>query len=342
MGFKCKECYKEFNTKIGLGNHISKNHNIKKYYDNWRKPKNEEICPICGKDNKFLGLRDGYTKTCMECSKKIRFPSKKEYWIYRGFGSEESIKKVKEFQKSQSKKVKNHKNDVSIDYYTKMGYTKLESLEKIKVRQSTFSLEICVKKYGKEEGRKIWMNRQIKWQKTLNNKSEGEKKRINSLKGITLENMIRKWGKIDGPEKYNDWKSTLGGRGKSISKISQNLFFEILNHINDKNNVKFGKHNKEFFIKKENHIYYYDFKYKDKIIEFNGDIFHANPKIYGSNSTPNFYNSNLTAEKIWKMDQYKLSILNEYGLRYLIIWESEYLYNPSNVLEKCLSFLNNG
>ena len=52
----------------------------------------------------------------------------------------------------------------------------------------------------------IVTNRQIKWQTTLKNKSIDERNRINNLKGITLENMIRKWGEVDGPEKYMDWR----------------------------------------------------------------------------------------------------------------------------------------
>lgn len=341
MNFCCKECHKNFGSKIGLGNHIIKNHNPKKYYDKWIKRDKEDICPVCNMKNKFRGLRDGYTKTCMICSKKIRFPSNKEYWIYRGSSDREAQENVKKFQIAQSKKVKIHRNDVSIDYYINKGFSKLEAMEKIKERQTTFSKKICIEKYGKNEGLKRWEKRQKNWQATLKKKSPEEKERINKLKGITLENMIRKWGIIDGPEKYNDWKSTLGGRGKSISKISQNLFFKILENIPDKNNVKFGKHNKEFFIKGNEQIYFYDFKYKNKIIEFNGDIFHANPSLYEKHECPNFYNKKLSAKEIWKNDKLKLSVLKEWELEYLVIWESDYIKNPSKVLNKCINFLNN-
>lgn len=341
MFFCCKECHKNFESKIGLGNHISKNHDIKKYYDKWIKRDKEDICPVCNRKNKFRGLRDGYTKTCMICSKKIRFPSNNEYWIYRGFPEKEAVKNVKKFQIDQSKKVKIHRNDASLDYYINKGFSKLEAAEKIKERQATFSKKICIEKYGPKMGLEKWEERQKKWQLSLKKKSPEEKERINRLKGITLENMIRKWGIIDGPEKYNDWKSTLGGRGKSISRISQNLFFKILENISDKNNVKFGKHNKEFFIKTKNQIYFYDFKYKNKIIEFNGDVFHANPSIYEKDEHPNFYNKNLSAEEIWGTDKLKLSILKEWGLEYLVVWESDYMENELKVLDKCLNFLNN-
>ena len=340
MTFKCKECDKIFNSKLGLGNHISKNYNIKNYYDKWIKSNNEDICKICGEKNKFRGLRDGYTKTCMSCSKKIRFPSNREYWIYRGHTIKDAKNKVIDFQKNQNKKIKNHKNDANIEYYIGMGYSKIDAINKIKERQTTFSKEICIQKYGIEKGLKIWNERQEKWKKTMDNKPEEEKIRINKLKGITLENMIRKYGPIDGAEKYNDWKLSRKPTVKSISKISQELFFQILEKINDKN-IKFGKHGKEFYIKTKSGIYFYDFRCNKKIIEFNGDIFHANPKIYSENDFPNFYNPNLSARDIWIMDKKKLKVLEEFGFNYLIIWESDYKNDPDKILKECLEFLNN-
>jgi hypothetical protein len=60
--------------------------------------------------------------------------------------------------------------------------------------------------------------------------------------------MIKKYGEIDGTERYDNWRhSHRCIIKKSISKISQKLFFDILKNIEDKENVKFGDYNKEFF-----------------------------------------------------------------------------------------------
>ena len=48
-------------------------------------------------------------------------------------------------------------------YWTKQGYTEAEAKEKLSERQTTFSLEICIQKYGKVEGTKKWNERQKKW-----------------------------------------------------------------------------------------------------------------------------------------------------------------------------------
>ena len=79
-----------------LSKHIRK-HNLttKEYYDKFLKKENENICPICGKENKFLGLEKGYSKYCSnkchnndpiskkEHSEKLKNKTKEEKAIIR-------------------------------------------------------------------------------------------------------------------------------------------------------------------------------------------------------------------------------------------------------------------
>ena len=56
---------------------------------------------------------------------------------------------------------------VRLDYYLDRGYD-LETSEKmLKERQTTFSLDICIEKYGKEKGELLFTERQKKWQTSL-------------------------------------------------------------------------------------------------------------------------------------------------------------------------------
>jgi hypothetical protein len=338
----CEICHKSFKYKKGLSKHLSYTHKIdlREYYDKWLKKKNEDICPICKGKTMFRNFRDGYTKLCKNCLNKSKFPSNKEYWIYHGYTAEDANINVIKFQSEQSKKVKNRKSNLTLSYWINKGFSKEQAKEKLKERQAVNKKENFIKRYGEEEGTDRWRARQIQWQKTIRDKSPEELKRINKLKGITLENMIRKWGLIDGTEKYADWKMAIRGHfQKSISNISQQLFFDILALINDKENVKFGKHNKEFHIFANNRIYYYDFTYKNKIIEFNGDLFHANPKIFNENDFPNPYNKHLRAKTIWEIDDIKINIAKNNNYEILVIWENDYKKDKNKEFIKCMHFL---
>jgi hypothetical protein len=267
-----------------------------------------------------------------------------EYWIKKGYSEQEANQKAQEQLKNMQniayrKKRENPEKyldsyNTRKEYWIKKGYTEQEAIEKIKKRQAIGSLENFKKRYG-EEGEKKWRARQVKWQKTLHDKSEEEQKRINKLKGITPENMIRKWGEIDGSEKYKNW---LDSRHYFSSSISQELFFEILKYLEDKENVKFDKHNGEKYIQYENKNYSYDFFYHDKIIEFHGDKFHGNPVKYNKGDIPNPF-IDLTAGDIWKLDTIKNNIAKKY-YDVLVVWESEYRKNPKRILRVCLKYLN--
>ena len=74
---------------------------------------------------------------------------------------------------------------------------------------------------------------------------------------------------------------------------------------------------------------YFDFVIPDlKIcVEFNGDVFHANPEIYKSTDTPNPYDKSLTSEAIWLFDNLKNQELINRGYNIIIIWEKGYKRN---------------
>lgn len=117
-----------------------------------------------------------------------------EYWISRGWDSEEAIVKIKKRQSDRSKvrhkKLKELKKrnisewksnfNTNIEFYIKRGYTKEEAEEKLTQRQRTFSKQICIEKHGKEKGLKVWKERQSKWISTLNNSDRFNHKKDSS------------------------------------------------------------------------------------------------------------------------------------------------------------------
>lgn len=246
-----------------------------------------------------------------------------EYWIKRGFTDEESSKKIEEIRKNivqkSSKTIKNNpekyasKYPTKIEYYLSRGYSEEEGRKIIKEIQNRFSLNKCIEKYG-IEGQKIWKDRQEKWKRSLNSKTEQEKIEINRKK------------------LFNN---------SGYSKISQKLFWNIYEKFSE-NNIKFEELTGELVLYNKDLNKHYRYDYVDftrkKIIEFNGDFWHCNPEKYNEDFNHKILKS--SAKKIWMNDKIKIDWISSKGYKVMVIWESEYRKDPKQTLEKCIEFIN--
>jgi hypothetical protein len=214
-------------------------------------------------------------------------------------------------------------------------------------KSRAITLENMIKKYGEIDG-KLRFDDYRKRQSYTNtleyfvekygyNKGKQEYDRICSEKSITLDNMIRIYGPEIGPTKYEAF-ITSTSQIKGYSKISQELFWEIENKITDYS--YFAEKNNEFAFVHHNGCYLFNFVIptNKKIIEFNGDYWHANPAIYESSWVNK--NSNLTAEEIWKYDRDKNRFAENMGYSVFVVWENDYRKNKDEIINKCLEFLN--
>ena len=141
-----------------------------------------------------------YTEEEADFKRRSQRKNDKCYWLLQinpttgtTYSEEEAIIKATEFHKQISAKgtaaskvtdayYKNpHKRNTRIEYYLNKGMTVEEAKVALSERQSTFSKDKCIEKYG-EDGLKVWEERQNKWQETLNSKSAKEIKAINKKK----------------------------------------------------------------------------------------------------------------------------------------------------------------
>lgn len=229
-----------------------------------------------------------------------------EYYLKRGYTEDEAIKKIKEYQSYNSNLVsyetKIQRSIRRKEHWIKLGYTEEEAKRIIKRYQTTFSKEICINKYGKEKGLEIFKKRQEKWQLTLH--------------------------------KTN--KMHCG-----YSKISQDLFNELIKYTN--NEIYYGSLNREYTIynKENKHVYVYDFTdlTNKKIIEFQGDIYHANPNLFSEDDKPSPWN-NLTSKELWQKDEYKKQVALNNNFDLIQIWESDFRNKKEETIKKCINFLN--
>lgn len=214
---------------------------------------------------------------------------------------------------------KNHKNNVkeflcntSLKYYLNKGLSLDEAKNALSIRQGTNSLEKYIVKYGEIEGIKKFKNRQIKWQKTLNNKTEEEKINLKIKQRINFSR---------------------------ISLSSLKLFDSIVSELNlNLDDVYYNK--PEYFIYDDNtkRIYFYDFVIPSKkiAIEYNGIKFHPNPNASDEEKL-NWTNlfTKMNYEDNLKFDNYKNSLIIHKGYKLLIVWE-----NDTDNLKKCINFIN--
>lgn len=235
-------------------------------------------------------------------------PFSKDFIGYKGLSSEDKEKSVRKATKHGTPgRTSNQK-----EYWLKYGYSLEEAEEMVAERQRTFSLEKCVKRYGEEEGRKRFNERQQKWQKTLNSKPLEEIIRINRAKFLNA-----------------------GKNGYSI--ISQELFWEVYNQIKGNfSKIYFGQLNQEtkdketgtknweYIVQIDKKAYMLDFFVKDtkKVIEFDGDYWHQR--------TPDCI----------KKDELRDKVLMKAGYTIKRIKESNFVKNRKKIIKECIKFLS--
>lgn len=289
------------------------------------------------------------------------------FWIRKGFSESEAKVKISEIQRNNSLKVNRKKvpYETRISYWLDKGYDLESAKIKLKERQTTFTLEKCIKKYGEIKGTEVYNDRQKRWQKTL--KDNNDMIEINKKKGLTKQKFIEKYGeekyeiyrklkgyssskegyiKKYGIEKYieriNNLKILLRNNGfNKHSKISIELFLSIEKEIGEE--CFYGENEKiiQFYNDEKYFCFYVDFMYKNKIIEFYGDYFHANPKLYKFNKIIGSKYKFNTAEKIWERDKLREELIINRGYDILIIWEKDYKDNKEEIKNKCIKWIKN-
>lgn len=333
--------YGEINGSIKWENYksnISKNTNIRKTYERkYDLLENPEIS------------KEEYIKLCLDKHYK-----RKEYFI-KEFGEEKGLKEY-----NNNKASKNIKGVGSLKYYIDK-YGEEEGSRKYNVRiQHTKikkTLETFIERYGLEEGTIKYNNyreklKQRSFKRSLPylietyGKEEGTKiYKEKYTVSLNLDRFIKRYGKENGTLKYNKWLNNVRKNLdnltnlKNYSKIANKLFEQLLPYL-DKEKVKTHVCNKEYyFLSSKNKKIYLDFVYENKNIEFYGDYWHANPKIYLKDSELNIMGKKVKAKNIWKKDKLKLNEIKKLGFKTLIIWEKDFRNNNEEIVNKCLNFL---
>ena len=260
----------------------------------------------------------GYEEYKKICSQTVGIT---EDVMIRKWGEEEGKKRWKSYCDKQAE-------TNTFEYkQEKYGWSKEQFEEFNKSRAVT--LELCIERHGEELGRKMW-------------DEYCERQRYTT----SLEYMIEEYGEEEGTKKYKDFSLARANSGAAgYSEISQELFFNIINKIQRTDNIFFYKLNKEYSVQYSTtavfNLDFYD-KEKNLVIEFLGDYWHANPKIYESDAVFNRSKTPILAKQIWKYDNQRkrniCKVLN--NPIYIEVWESDWKENPDKVMEEILKYYN--
>ena len=198
-------------------------------------------------------------------------------------------------------------SDTTLEYYLNQGMNKDEAKLALRKRQTTFSLEKCIEKYGKEDGIKRFKERQEKWLNALNTPEN-------------IEILIN--ARINGFKASNK---------KHYSKISQELFDFIRNRLVGSNKIAlqdifYATNNGEFIVRCNNtKAPMLDFYIPslNKWIEFDGDFWHGEK-----------FNIN-------NKDKQREKLIFEVmpGIQLKRIKECDYKKDPEKVISECVSWI---
>lgn len=333
-----------------------------------------------GKDTmslKSMQLRYGEELGFLKWQNRIKDAGKVNFEYFK---SKYGYEKAKEILQSRGASLKNFVNRYGkIEGIKKWDEYKSKRKNTYSIRKNSgrnynsFLKDVYIKKYGEEEGNIKWneMRQKCVFSNSKNALIEkyGEEEAsiiANKRWAVTSKPaFIQRYGEIAGLKKYNNYRNKLKrrmnldslieeygeeeGYEKYISRAwksnrNSNIAHKLFEDLRAKN-IMFNLEVPIFLNREERlllgqKIIFVDGQYKNIIVEFFGDIWHANPKLYESSDTPNPF-SHLTAQQIQNRDANRISILNKKGFHTIVVWEKDFRFDSNKVVDSIISVINN-
>lgn len=278
----------------------------------------------------------------------------KEYYLKNNVSEEEAEKlkneKIKIAANKISKKVsgklngmhssktsQEKRNSISprnIAFYERK-YPELSHEEHLKLQKEFFEKNrLAVKNAVKPTNIEYYLNKGM-------NEDDAREALHDRQATFSLYKCVQQHGETKGLEIFNNrqkiWNKKLQKTFNSGKFTQSPIARELFNLIKEKLNLINSVEEKYIFNDSLHKGYLFDFCYKNKLIEFNGDYWHANPLFYGPQSF--IKAKNKRAELIWEYDNIKIKTAKDQGYDVLTIWESEYRNDKEATLQKCIDFI---
>lgn len=242
-----------------------------------------------------------------------------KYYLLRGYSIDEASEIVANIQadRSDSKNPETMKKIVSTKRQKNLYSYKQQARGRAFYRTKGFT---------EEEIERIVACRNSKWLESMKAAINIDPT-INKRKGRTREQLIEKYG-------YTKAEEIIASRLLGSPSKPERLLGDILS----------SDWESQWAISYKNRCYLFDYvNHKAKLVlEFNGDIWHANPTLF----TETWINpvSRKTAKEIWSYDKKKEQAANSSGYRVVVLWEREIKelgYNKEEVKNKLYEITQN-
>lgn len=257
-------------------------------------------------------------------------------WQITKYGVEEGTKRYNEFNQR-----KLEKNSTRLEYWIKKGFSIDEAIQKQKERQTTFSMQKCIEKYGHEKGKLVFEARQKKWQNTLKQKPEEEKILISIKKNIfCLEGYLLRGYSLKEAE--NILEQRIQNSNNSFTSKESIVFFEENFNYCD---WLYGK-GKEWFIwdPYTSRHYFYDFVHlKSKtILEYHGSAWHPNIKNMTEKEKLTWQHAKTKQSCIVRnaFDQYKKQVAEKSGFKVFEIFSNDTIEQKQLIINEIKNATN--
>jgi very-short-patch-repair endonuclease len=274
--------------------------------------------------------QDVYSK---QTSSKIKhFKNTVGYWLNNGYTLEEAKSQVRAIQQARgleaAKKIKGTSCYTvrSVEYWLNNGYTLEEARAKVKLIQTTNGIEFYKNKYSDNYKQKF-DERIAEWKKSLlenNDMNFINLKKSHSIKGGLARGLTLDEASVIRDKNIRHMKSIR----RLPSKISQKMCSMLFDKIGGKCYYE-SKNYEKLISGYRVDFYHYE---TDTVIEFYGDFFHRNPKMFESTHIA----FSITAKERWEYDKHRISAIRKKVSNVIIVWESDFRKNPSAVVDKII------
>lgn len=310
-------------------------------------------CEICGKKFKTItrthlkthgfsvsDYKDKYpsAETHSVATRKKLSTNREEYWVEK-HGSEEGKKKYLEYKKFLADKN-------TFDYKKQKYKWSMEQFQEFN-KSRAVTEDNLIKKYGQVEGKKKYLDYVDKQRDAgtsldyfidLLGETAGKRryKQVCRSKAHTLETYLTRYKDPDlAKKKLVQFHEKRGDNPEYSSELERQFIVDLSATI-DVSNLYSIVHGKQFgqWCQELEQYVKYDLVSTTRMfcIEFNGDYWHCNPRMYTSDYQ--HPHAGLTAKEIWDKEEKKLRTLKDQGYSIKVIWESDYKTDPQNVIEE--------